>query len=213
MKRFLTISTLILIYFLSCSKSCDNREQFEEEQANRRLEAEKDSIKSVFEKENLPDASLIAFREAAVLKFSDFRDYLKILADTTLAEAFRRQAGEMIRGLFISGKTELSFTRESSNGREMIMAEQLVKPDPEILKLAREFRADSVVEENPLARVSDSVYSGTLSFFARDDRRERKIIQPAARGAIEIRVIRRNKIFGKDTLNVWSVYLGKMEIR
>jgi hypothetical protein len=213
MRRFLKISVLILVYFLTCSKSCDNEEQFTAERNKNRVMAEKDSLRSAFETDTLSAASLVAFQEAAFQKFSDFRDYLNILADTTLAVPFRIQAGEMIRGLFVSGDVSLLFRPGAQQGRIEVKVNQLDKPGREILDLVRGFTTDSVWTDRPLSRINDSACTGRLGFTTRFA--GNKVIQSSSipDGMLDILLIKRNKAFGKDTLKVWAVYLGNMKLR
>ncbi|MEI6456164.1 MAG: hypothetical protein WCO93_07735 [bacterium] len=213
MRRFIKISVLILVYFLTCSKSCDNEEQFTAERNKNRVKAEQDSLRSVFETDTLPTASLFAFQEAAKQKFSDFRDYLNILADTTLAGPFRSQAGEMIQDLFISGEVSLLFRPVTQQGKREVKIYQMDNPGREILALIRGFTADSVWTECPLSWINDSTCTGRLGFTSQFALKEDKQPPSIRNGMLDILLIKRNKAFGNDTLKVWAVYLGNMQLR
>jgi hypothetical protein len=213
MKRFLTISVLILIYFLNCSKSCSNMEDREQEQRDQRVAAVKDSIRSALQADSLTGASLKAYQTAGRQKFSDFCDYLAIIADTGLAGPFRDQAAEMTGTLFCSPKVELVFSATTDDPGKKITVDQLKQPGTKIRDLLRGFRTDSLRNGKPLARINDSTYAGSLSFLTAGPAGVKNNRASASTGSIEILVLRKSKTIGKETLRVWDVFLGKMEIR
>jgi hypothetical protein len=168
MKRSLRLSALVVLYLLFSAKSCDQQEEFDGARQQRATEAAKDSIVSVFGSDTLTALTLTAFEETAKLKFADLFDYLDILSDTSAAPAFKEQAGQMARELFIS---EYSFPRFA--------------------------RPDSIWVMEHLHRVSDSLLTGRLGF--------------SPNGSVGFLALKRNKIFGTDTLKVWNVLLGEID--
>ncbi len=184
MRRFFRILPLVIIYFLCSAKGCNDNEQdsslHEESDAAR----SRDSITSVFGSGNLDQASLRAFEVTAKSKLNDLADYLKIMNDSSAGKSFRYKAGEMAHSLFLN-----------------------VNHMPASLK---EVEFDSIRVKEPLQRESDTVYSGQLDFtlrFTGAGNREKKntLVQTKT---IDIFTVKREKIFGRDTVKVWNVFLG-----
>ena len=115
MKRFFMLSTLLLIYLLFSSRSCNNQEEFEAAREQKQLETSIDSISSAFSSDKLSSETLRAFEETARQRFADFVDYLAILSDTVAAPAFKENTRRMIRELFISDQCVLRFTSTNND--------------------------------------------------------------------------------------------------
>jgi hypothetical protein len=186
MRRTLKIFALILLYFLTCGKSCDNEEKFDVRQEQAKIKAETDSLRSVFGNDNLLASSLLVYMETAKQKFYDFNDYLQIIADTTVAEPFREKAREMIRGLFITGE--------------------------EPKTIFNPIGLDSVGTKEAFRRMNDSVFEGCLVFSLRTIQQPGEITSTSHKtGTVTVLLVKRDKNFGEGKLRVWSVFLGKME--
>lgn len=75
------------------------------------------------------------------------------------------------------------------------------------------FRFDSIEVENHLRKIEKSAYTGTLKFYqtimdypSQDSCRIMTLNKKA-----EMFVVKVNKPFGTDTLQIWRVLLGKIE--
>ena len=186
MRRTVKIFALILIYFLTCGKSCDNDEKNDAQHEQRKVKTETDSLRSVFGTDTLSVSSLMAYMETAKQKLYDFTDYLQIVADTSAAEPFRNKAREMIYHLFI--------------------------PGGEPTRIISPFGLESVNIKEPFQRINDSVYEGLLVFSYKTLQHPDKIVNTASEtGTIEVFLAKRDKNFGKEKLRVWNVFLGKIE--
>ncbi len=120
------------------------------------------------------------------MRFSDYCDYLRILNDSSAAEPFRAKAKEMAAELFLSGDSKAL--------------------------LRKPFTADSVVVAVPFYRSGDSLYAGLLGFRIPEDRSNAGVAaKKATKGTMNIFLSKRPKIFGKDTLNIWGVFLGTLK--
>lgn len=184
MSRKIKISALILLYFLACAKSCDNQEQNTAARENARVKAVTDSLRAAFGADTLEPAALRSFEVSAKMKFSDYCDYLRILSDSNTAVPFREKAREMIGRLFLNG----------------------IAPDMSM------FEPDSVRVIEPLEYVSDSLYEGVISFWEKPGQLQNgKQGNDHSKGMMTIFLVKREKVFGNDTLNVWGVYLGEMK--
>ncbi len=185
MKRFFYVPALILLYLLTTAKSCNDREQPDGAHEEARLTIIKDSIRSTFAAETLSVASLHAFEDAAVNKFSDLCDYQAIVHDTSVALPFREKAQEMIRGIFISGQASAVPSWHA---------------------------ADSIWVQQPLQRTGNSIYSGKLGYTFNPKGQSTPNNQSrVTKDSIDFSVIKREKIFGTGSLLIWDVFLGKAE--
>jgi len=62
----------------------------------------------------------------------------------------------------------------------------------------------------PFQRVSDSIYSGQLRFTVQIPSTGKSKNNPgrSRTGIIDIFTVKQEKVFGKDTVDVWNVLLG-----
>ena len=207
MRRLYQILPFVLLYFLFCAKSCNNREEFEENRAR----AAMDSIKSSFQSGRLSQDQLKAFEETAVLKLNDLQDYLRIQNDTFADPAFREKAGEMIHDLFISDQVILFFCIPGEKEEKPFTLQQLVTSEKRHPAGLLNPAFDSIRVVQPLKLGNDSVYSGKLSFIPYYSTGITEKVHPRwSRHTIEIFVKKQNALFGKDTLLIWKVFLGSM---
>jgi hypothetical protein len=213
MRRIFYISALVILYFLTTAKSCDNQEKADEERDQARIRVTRDSIISSFGSDTLSDASLRAFEGAAILKLSDFADYFAIFRDTSLAGPFREKAREMILGLFISDKSLIEVSEPNEPGRYKFTVENFLK-DTEAGSLRfGKIIPDSTRVKQELKQSGDSIYAGKLSYaytFLRDNPSAGSNPLPAT-GTVEFFLKQHTKNFGPDTLTLWDVFLGNME--
>lgn len=147
------------------------------------------AVKSAFESDYLKSESLYAFEEKAKQKLRDYSDYLNIANDASLDTTFRLQASSMIPLLFYQNK------------------EPLIANAPGTM-----VKIDSIYMIEPLSKASESVYSGMLGFSLEilETESEDTIRTGPQHWSVEMIATKTRTSFGKDTLNVWKVFLGKM---
>jgi len=213
MKKIFYISALIFLYLLVAAKSCDNQEQSEEARDRNRIKLTRDSIRSTFESDTLSDASLRAFEGTAIIKLSDFSDYLAILQDTSKAMSFRDKAREMFRGLFIDENSVIQLWDPDKSGTREVTIKQLLLDENIGSEPFGEIIPDSVRVKQALWRTGDSIFTGKLSYSYTYNRYnpEKGSNSPLANGTIEFFLKHHEKTFGTDTLLVWDVFLGNVE--
>ena len=213
MRRIFYIPALLLIYLLTTAKSCDRQEQYDESVDQLSVERAQDSIKSIFESDTLSIVSLHAFEATAKIRLADFSDYLVIVDDTSVAETFREKAKKMIRGLFISENSVIRCTNPDNHGSEEIPILQLLKDSKEPRTYFERIIKDSIRIKDPLKMAGDSNYIGKLSFsfVAPRQKTSKNLKQPTGYGTIDFIVTRHEKMFGKDTLIIWDVFLGSIQ--
>ena len=210
MKRILYIQLLVLLYILFTAKSCENRQQANEAGEHARMISMRDSIRLALEPETLSDASAKAFEAIAIIKFSDFSDYLEIFHDTSNDPAFRQKTREMILHQFISENSELELSTMGNPAGTSIAIKQLLLPVRENQEVFWKISTDSIRLSKPLVQTNDSVYTGKVSFayITRWSNTIREENPKLFHGTEDIMLIRQNKIFGNDTLKTWNLYLG-----
>jgi len=213
MRKIFHISALVLLYLLCTAKSCDNQEQADEVRDRNQIKLTRDSIMSTFGSDTLPVASLRAFEGMAVIKLSDFSDYLTILRDTSKAKPFRDKAREMIRGLFISENSIVRISDPDTSGTREVTIKQLLRDGDKGSEPFGKIIIDSIRTKQDLKRNGDSIYVGKLSYSYFYNRHNPAIASNPSpvNGTIEFFLVHHQKIFGKETMMVWDVFLGNIE--
>lgn len=204
---------ITLLGFLLCGKSCvdDNERILWQEKEARII---KDSIRGEIEADYLAEEARFAAEISAMHKLQDLSDYLKIYSDRSIDSVFRQKAGEMIRDIFISGDTRLSFDNIRSKKKKGMALKDFLANGFDEESTYTEIIFDFIQVIDPLHRSGANLYEGkiacyqNLSFFTATDTLE----TPSQAITVKIYSSRTNKIFGNDTLHVWAVFLGDMEI-
>ena len=104
MRRIFKILPLVIIYLVTCAKSCNDNEERSLEMEKRQVAVAKDSISSLFETTRPDHATLRSFEVTAGLKLKDLSDYLSVLNDSSTEKAFREKAGKMAAAMFAGEK-------------------------------------------------------------------------------------------------------------
>lgn len=185
MRRIFKILPLVIIYFIACAKSCNDNEERSLEMEKLQAAVARDSISSLFETARLDQSTLRAFEVTAGLKLKDLSDYLSVLNDSNTEKAFREKAGRMAESMFVRGKEPPDFPKGTI--------------------------FDSIMVAKPLEKVSDTLYSGRMSLLARLDLKgSAKTNTPtASRRSVDFFIVKQRKVFGNDTLKVWTVLFGE----
>jgi len=202
---------LIVVYIVCSARTCNETEEATEKQKEEYTVNLINSVKDVFSSDSLSENLLRAFELSASEKLIDFTDYLKIASDTSLDLNFRLHAAGMIREFFIKGGIEIKDFFKNQ-----------LKPKPATLedllslslsgKVAYWIKPLQININDPLTRVNDSTYIGSLSF----NFKYISIKNPDAKEMIsedhfiEIFLIKNLNTFGKENLETWQTYLGEM---
>jgi hypothetical protein len=210
MKKAIQLSVFILLYMLFCAKSCDNEEQFTEARQQQLIKNEKDSIRKAFGSDTLSVAALYAFEETAKLRFTDFLDYLSVLTEKNTAPEFMTHARQMTRSLFRSEDLVFRFNLPDGSGKKVITLKEFTGEGSAPPENISTIQPDSIFLVQHLKPVSDTVFAGRLGFLSRNvlTRTELKKYHLSGR-TMDFYAVRREKSFGKDTLMVWTVFLGE----
>jgi len=210
-KRIFKITLFIFVLLIIGAPSCvDEREAIEREELI--LTETKENIRKEFETEYLTETSLFAIETVAKQKLSDLADYLRIFTDTSLDYSFRAKAGEMIKNTFQSENIKLQlFDTKKKAIQEMDVA-QLISMGIENKLTLPVFTFDSISIQEPIQRIANSNYSGTLRFLQNfsDSTSLEQNMNFITRTAT-VYVVKAHKIFGNDTLLVWGVNLGQIK--
>jgi hypothetical protein len=211
MKRLLNILFVLCLYLILCSKSCsdDTGQVLKQEEE---VSAAKDSIRSEFEAGYLSEEARFASEIKAVQELKDFADYIKIYTNNSVDSLFREKAREMIRNIFISDDARLSFgIVKNKKVKSFTLGKFLEKGFREVTSADVVF--DSITVWQPLQKTGTESYTGALrgsqkvTFYAGKD----TIAFLPGVITVEMFATRTVKIFGTDTMHVWSVSLGNMD--
>jgi hypothetical protein len=208
MKWLLNILVSFALYLLLCSQGCDHRDEAgQADQA--RVEKTQDSLRAAFQSGNLSEESLKAFETMAEQKVADLGDYFGILRDSSIAETFKEKTREMILGLFINDSSLLHLEGPGRSA-EPVSVNSLIRPGSGYSSLPGNIPYDSVRVIHTLHQINDTLCSGQLCFpFRVPGKKEGKQAgKPVSSCTVDFIVLRCSKKFGKDTLKVWSVFLG-----
>ena len=163
MKRIFRLSAIILIYLVTCGKSCNDAKSDESALENARERMAHDSITSVFSSDSLSQSSLRAFENAAKNKLSDFSDYLQIMEDSSTGQAFRTKTGEMIRDLFLSADVRFRFAAPGRSEMKEVSLEELLETDIKVQPAGQKMVFDSARVIKKLQMDNDSTCSGSTA--------------------------------------------------
>lgn len=209
--RIFKISLFIFALLIIGAPSCvDERDAIEREELI--LAETKENIRKEFETEYLTEASLYAIETVAKQKLSDLADYLRMLTDTSLDYTFRAKAGEMIKNTFQLENVTLQLFDAKEKAIQEINVTELISSGLENKLALPFFTFDSIRVQEPIHRLGNSNYSGTLKFlqnFTNTTSLEQNMnfIPRTA----SVYVVKEHKIFGNDTLLVWRVRLGQVK--
>lgn len=188
MKRYLVIPGALFVFILFSAKTCKEDPHSLSSTEEDALFRVMDSVKNEFGTGYLEEGSLFVFTQKAEQKLRDYSDYRHIAGDTSLDTAFRAQASLMIKDLFYTGMEPAG----SSPGLVI--------------------RIDSVWLIEPLHRTGPALYKGVLGFreeSLRNYGQDSMTITPSMK-KVEILATKAKKLFGADTLKVWTLFLGKI---
>lgn len=213
MRKLFQAGVILFVYMLFGALSCNDHEQGSAGRKQKALDSAMDSLRESFGSDHLSAASLEAFEVSASQKLSDFADYLRILGDTTLNPSFKEKAKEMVRDLFLSENVSFRLVKGVKAKEEVLTLKQLLSAGVDQIVLSSNLIFDSVKVRQHFQRADDTTYTGLLNFTLRytGASSSGKEITCITGNVIDIFIIKRKKIFGNDTLNVWKVYLGDMK--
>jgi len=210
MKRFLIIICSFIAFLVFCSKSCETPEDQQADKEEAVFKATLDSINSSFSSDQPSEQSLRSLEVKAKQKLTDLADYLQIYADKSLDEAFREHARQMILDLFISDSVRILLKVKDGMSDKSISLKDFLQsgsgPSGKILNLT----FDSIILSEPLHRINEILYLGNLRFSQRYEIPSASNLEISCSVKKEVNIIatKIRKQFGRDTLQIWQVYLG-----
>jgi len=211
MRRFLYILTACLLYLLLSSESCNSTRQDSSAAHEAELMNAVADLNNEFKSNFLSEKSLIAFETKAKQKLVDFSDYLSIYETKSTDETFRTQAREMILNLFVSENVRINGLLLNEPERKDLLINDFLNRKFEFDSF--ELKFDSIKISEPLRRMNEMNYTGSLIFFRFQQAgiSADTLIAAPAPMKVEIFVSKVKKSFGNDTLQVWNVLLGNIQ--
>ena len=213
MKRYLFVFCALLAYLLFCSKSCESPKSDSFENPELEIAKIKDSIKNEFESEDLTKTALQAFERKATEKLVDFSDFLNLYSDKEIDDTLKVQVRQIISELFISENVRMKISLSPEANKKGLKLSKFFMTEFTQDYDSIDFRIDSINALKPLRSRDDLCYSGILGFSLTINGFSSSAVNFKQTEAlkIEMMVIKVEKTFGADTLNVWKVFLGNME--
>jgi len=213
MRIYLVIFFGILAYLLLGSRSCGPDDGEDSVSALAKLEQTKDSIRSGFESADLSPETLKAFEMSASRKLTDLADYFRIYSDKSVDITFKNQARQMIIELFADSTMMINRKITEAGKQGNVSLTDFL--DRQVAE--KEFTGapvfDSISVSRHLTRTGESRYSGSLSFVRTISVHspEGQELKNRTRLSAGFCAMKKNKSFGKDTLMIWSVFLGEIK--
>jgi len=209
MRNKLFILFLGIIYLLSSSRSCsDENSPGAREKA--RLNAARDSVIETFESEYLNDVELHAYELSAIQKLEDLAYYFRILNDTSADFIFREKAAEMVTSVFLSQHSKVNL--KAMELKNTIEISTLIQNALSNQYAYSKFIIKDIHTLESLKRQSDTLYTGKLQFRLSQSLQDQagKNAESVNQAVVDMHVVRVVKIFGKEKIRVWKVFLGEM---
>lgn len=213
MRKLFHFGVILFIYLLCGAPSCNDNEQDSVSRKQTALKSTMDSLRESFGSDQLSATSIEAFEVVAKQKLPDFADYLRILGDTTLSPSFKEKAKEMVRNLFLSENVRFHIVKSVKAKEEELTLKQLLSGADGQIVLSNILIFDSVKVRQHFQKTDDTTYTGLLNFTLRCTGASpsgKEIICISGK-SIDIFIMKRKKIFGSDTLDVWEVCLGDLK--
>jgi len=210
MKSTIKIAAILLLFIFLKAESCSDQtgNALQETQINK----VRGEIKSQFDTGFLSEASLHEHEKAAMQKLTDFADYLRILADSSLMQPYREKTGEMILHLFASGSAEVKIISGRNRKSQVFSVDQLIQCGLENELFLFGLVYDSIQINRNFARTGPDSYAALLSFIEyRDNSLHSASSEASIHRKIKALINRETRVFAADTLSVWVLRLGEME--
>jgi len=170
----------------------------------------KQSIESDFEASDLTQQKRHAFEERAKQKVLDFAEYLTLFASKELDTAFRYQAWQMISDLFVNEgvKTNIEINGHDPEGPFPLsdLREEIQRSDFSSIIV----KIENISVTEPSKSIIEGEYKGSMGYTRHVWGIESfdTILISSAEGCMDFYVRKVVKHFGKDSLQVWNVFLG-----
>jgi len=201
MNKFLQIIAAFALLLIIGAPSCVNEEELRMYQ-EARLQREIDQICSEIESMALSDSLLLIYQSEAKRKLMDMADYFQILSDTSLDTSIRRKAAEILNRQFISEDVKLVIDLENNEIPLNLFIKNQLNQD---LALPP-YRFDSIKIRQGFQKWENDRYKGVFVFQERSD--EASTPLSSSLRSIDFYLIKEEKIFGADTLNIWDIRFG-----
>lgn len=211
MNKLIQILTFILMLLVIGAPSCVDEEEIARQEQTA-LEEVREDIRNEFKTDYLTEVSLYAYETTAKQKLTDLFDYIQIMTDTSLDMSFRIKASEMIQNTFLSENVTVAVSGENKNASSEQKVSHLVRKGLKNKLPSIYYSIDSIQVFEPLHRIDDKTYSGILYFlqnFMDPANAEQRIT--SIKRFTDFYVVKENKVFGTDSLNVWNVRLGEIK--
>jgi hypothetical protein len=162
------------------------------------------------ESDFLSDKNKKAFEQRAIQKLEDLKDYFEILSNSKIDSAFRNQAIAMALALFASNENTISLNLFENNEIPV------QKVGSFFISLQNDgngllsFEIHDVTVVNRIKQLNDSEYEGAIKFklFVLTKQENSEKVNHKMDMQCKIIAKKIQKEFGKESKQVWEVFLG-----
>jgi hypothetical protein len=162
--------------------------------------------------DSLTVRNIKAFEQRAIQKLQDLKDYFEILSDSTIEDTFKKQALDMVRGLFASGDNTITFKlRENQEIKALKVDTFFISlQNDKYGVLTLQFYNVSIT--NTIKKLDESEYKGVIRFrlFVFEKQGKTKALLNKANMQCDIIAKKVKKKFGNETKQIWEVFLGNI---
>jgi len=195
MNKFLKILSALILLFILGAPSCENEEDTNRREY-KRLEREIRQIYSDLESIDFTDSVLLIYQTSAQEKLMDMVDYYQILSDTSMDSSIRIKAAELLLHQFKS--------RDDQEQSIDLLLQNLKNNDHPLTSST----FDSIQLKQALQKKNE-YYQGRFSFQQKWE--ESPYEYNIAYRNIDFYLLKEEKIFGTDTLNIWDIRFGDIQ--
>lgn len=202
MNRILQIIAGFALLMILGAPSCVNEEEqniLEES----RLQREIDEIYSEAESMVLSDSLLLCYSIIAKEKMMDIFDYMALMSDTSLDQNIRFKAAQILKQNFLSGEVQIQFAENDSRAesldfyiKKILLGQTPLSP----------FAEGPILINQVLQASPNGSYRGSLIF----DPTKSEANPSTHHITADFYLIKEEKIFGSDTLNIWEIRFGNI---
>lgn len=213
MKKYNTIYliTLLLLYIVFTSKSCEETPAETQERERKQLQEITKAIDESMESDYLSKESFLAFEEKAKQKIIDFGEFLSLYSRKDLDPELKESAAIQLNELFqaesvLEIKWAIDIPKRKYHLDDVLM--KISSSNYDLLQVIN----DSINVLEPLEKIDRETYEGRLIF-------KQEIYGISAFDTISIQhnrvhadyyVKKVEKNFGTHIRNTWQVFLGNM---
>ncbi|MFL5730640.1 MAG: hypothetical protein ACJ75J_14225 [Cytophagaceae bacterium] len=174
--------------------------------------AQRDPLENTFVKENLSARDLQVFELRAQQKLKDYANYIEIISDKNFDAELRKEAAGSALRLFSGQDVTVHETLSGGKAKEWKLSDYLSKLNASAYKKIVS-QISNLVLAKPMVKQAENSYKGELSYTQITkgyDDKGKEVFSVKAEKKAEVILKKVKKQFGRETEEVWEVFLGRI---